>query len=177
MKHTAAIVLAFLAIPGANAVASCRVPAGRTVASGRVAKLIRIPTPQGTALYACIRRSGRKIPLDDNATVPRVAGRWAAWQRPEKSGQWRIAVHDLRTGRERLVDGHVADNSLGLTARGTIVWAQDQDASPRTPLYVNDTLAGGRLLDGGDVDAGSVRLSGRRVTWLSGGDLRSATVR
>ena len=181
MKHMGAKTLASALILAASATpaaaSSCRLPGGRTVAAGRVAKLVRIPTPQGTALYACIRRTGRKIPLDDNATLPRVTGRWVAWQRAERHGQWRIAVHDLRTGHERLVDGHVADASLGLTTRGTIVWAQQQDASALTPLYVNDTTAGGRLLDGGDVDAGSVRLAGRRVTWLSDGYMHSTLVR
>lgn len=172
---TAVVVVA--SAPTAGAAPACHLPGGRTVATGRLAKLIRIPTPDGSALYACIRRTGRKIPLDEDATSARVAGRWAAWQRAGKPGHWRIAVRDLRTGRERLVDGHVAESSLGLTTRGTIVWAQAQDSTSATPLFVNDTLSGGRLLDGGAVDAGSVRLAGRRVSWVSGGEVRSATIR
>lgn len=43
-----------------------------------------------------------------------------------------------------------------------------------TPLFANDVATGGKLLDGGDVDASSVRLAGPRVTWLSGNALRSA---
>jgi hypothetical protein len=172
-----AVAVVLAGAPAADAAPSCRVPGGRTVATGRIAKLIRIPTPDGSALYACIRRSGRKIALDEDATSARVAGRWVAWQRAGRPGRWRIAVHDLRTGRERLVDGHVAANSLGLTTRGTIVWAQDQDTSTATPLFVNDTVSGGRLLDGGEVDAKSVRLSGRRVSWVSGGERHAATVR
>lgn len=169
-------VVAALPAPAAAA-ASCRIPAGRTVATGAVAKLIAVPTPGGSALFACIRRTGRKIALDDSYSDARVAGRWVAWQRAGRPGHWRIAVHDLRSGKERLVNGHVAGHSLGLTARGSIVWAQSLESSSATPLYANEVEAGGRLLDGGDVDAGSVDLAGRRVSWLSGGERRAALLR
>jgi hypothetical protein len=169
-------VLAWVAAP-ADAAPSCRIPGGHTVASGRVAKLIAVPTPEGSALFACIRRSGRKIALDDGYSDARVAGRWVAWQRVSRNHRWRIAVHDLRTGKERLVNGHVAAHSLGVTARGSIVWAQSQDAAAATPLFANEVKAGGRLLDDGDVDAGSVALVGRRVIWLAGGERRTALLR
>jgi hypothetical protein len=164
------------AAPAAQA-ASCRVPGGRTVATGRLAKLIAVPTPDGSALLACLRRSGRKVALDDSFSDARVAGRWVAWQRAGRDGKWRIAVHDLRSGKERLVNGHVAAHSLGLTTRGSIVWAQQQDASTATPLYANEIGSGGRLLDGGDVDATSVDLAGRRVSWFSGDVRRAAILR
>jgi hypothetical protein len=161
----------------ALAAPSCRIPAGRTIASGRVAKLIGVPTPQGEALFACIRRSGRKVALDDSFSNARLTGRWVAWQRAGRPGHWRIAIHDLRTGDERLVDGRVAAHSLGLTARGSIVWADRQDSAPGTPLFANEVGRGGRLLDGGDVDPTSVKLSGRRVTWFSSDVERSAVLR
>jgi hypothetical protein len=172
----AAIALAAAAAP-APAAQSCRLPGGRTVATGQIAKLLAIPTPSGSALFACIRRSGRKVLLDDSYTDARIAGRWVAWQRAGRPGKWRIAVHDLRTGKERLVDGHVAGHALLLTSRGTIVWPQQKDDGPETPLFANDTLAGGRLLDGTSVDPASLRLAGRRVSWRSGGEARSAVVR
>src|SRR3954452_14901861 len=129
MKRTFGGLLAVAALtgaaPGAQA-ASCRIPSGRLVATGEVAKLIAVPTPAGSALVACIRRSGRKVALDDSFGDARVAGRWVAWQRRTGDEHWRIAVHDLRTGRERLVIGHVAAHSLGVTTRGSIVWAQEQ---------------------------------------------------
>ena len=156
---------------------SCRIPGGHAVATGEVAKLIAVPTPAGSALVACIRRSGRKVALDDGFADARVAGRWVAWQRPTDNGGWRIAIHDLRTGKERLVIGHVAAHSLRLTTRGSVVWAQEQDDSPDTPLFANEASSGGRLLDGGPVDAASVDIAGRRVSWLSGGVPRSAIVR
>lgn len=180
MKHTsalAAVTLALIAPAPAGASPSCRLPAGRVVASDRLARLIAVPTPQGPALYACIRRSGRKIALDDSFSDARLTGRWVAWQRAGRPGFWRIVVHNLRTGRERLVDGHVAAHSLGVTARGSIVWAQQQESTSATPLYANEVTSGGRLLDGGDVDARSVTLDGRRVTWLSSGLPRSALLR
>src|SRR4051794_4779180 len=175
----ALVVIALLGAfaPVASASASCRVPAGRTVATGRVAKLISVPTPDGSALFACIRRDGRKIALDDSFADARVAGRWVAWQRAGANGRWRIAVHDLRTGKERLVIGHVADGSLCLTTRGSIAWAQEQESSEATPLYANEIGSGGRLLDGGDVDSTSVDIGGRRVSWMSGGVERSALLR
>lgn len=161
----------------ADAGASCRIPAGRTVAKGRVAVLISVPTPEGAALYACIRRSGRKVPLDDGFSDARVAGRWVAWQRPVRNGRWRVVVHDLRANEERLVNAHVAAHSLVLNTHGSIAWAQEQDGSVATPLYANDFDVGGRLLDDGDVDATSVDLAGRRLTWVSGGVKRSAVLR
>src|SRR3954451_23973677 len=95
------VAVAAIAAPAAQA-ASCRVPGGRTVATGRVAKLIAAPTPEGSALFACIRRTGRKVALDDSFSDARVAGRWVAWQRAGGTGKWRIAVHDLSNGKERL---------------------------------------------------------------------------
>lgn len=171
-----AIALGAAAVPAAAA-PPCRVPGGRVVAAGSVAKLVAIPTPGGSALFACIRRSGRKVLLDDSYTDARLAGRWVAWQRAGRPGKWRIAVHDLRTGKERLVDGHVAGHALLLTPRGTIVWPQQDEGAPETPLFANETLSGGRLLDSASVDPASLRLAGRRVSWLSGGQPRSAVVR
>jgi hypothetical protein len=171
------LFLAFVLAAPANAAASCRVPGGHTVAKGRITVLIAVPTPDGTALLACIRRSGRKVALDDSFADARVAGRWVAWQRASRNGQWRIAVHDLRTGKERLVIGHVAAHSLVLTTRGSIAWAEQLDDSEATPLYANELARGGRLLDGGDVDASSVDIAGRRVFWVSGGVERSAVLR
>jgi hypothetical protein len=179
MKHAAAALAAsvLLAVPGSAVAASCRIPGGRTIASGRVAKLLSVPTPQGPALYACTRRSGRKVALDIDFSDARLAGRWVAWQRPGRPGRWRIAVHDLRTGRERLVDGHVAARSLRLTVRGSVVWAQQPESGTETPLYANETTTGGRLLDGGNVDPTSVKLAGRRVTWFRDDVMYSALVR
>ncbi|MEA2424855.1 MAG: hypothetical protein QOH13_1265 [Thermoleophilaceae bacterium] len=180
--NRAAAFLATLAVcggaPAAVAAApSCHIPGGHTVATGSVAKLISIPAPGNSPLYACIRRSGRKVLLDDSYTDARLAGRWVAWERAGRPGHERIAVHDLRTGKERLVDGHVAAHSLLLTARGTIVWAQRKDDAPDTPVFSNDVVAGGQLLDDGAVDPASLRLAGRRASWLSGGKRRSAVVR
>jgi hypothetical protein len=178
MKRALGVFLltTFAAAAPAHAAGSCRIPAAHVVAGNRTAQLLSIPTPNGSALYACIRRSGRKIALDDSYSDARLSGRWVAWQRAGKPGNWRIAVHDLRTGKERLVDGHEAAHSLRLTTRGTIAWAQQQDAGGTTPLYENSVDAGGRLLDAGDVDASSVRLAGRRLSWLSGGVAHSAIV-
>jgi hypothetical protein len=179
VNRAAAAIACSLVLPApaaAPAAPSCHIPGGRTVATGGIARLIAIPSPGGPALYACIRRSGRKVPLDDSYSDARLSGRWVAWQRAGGPGRWRIDVHDLRSGKERLVDGHVAGHSLQLTARGTIVWAQ-RGEGPATPLFSNDVVSGGHLLDGGDVDPASLRLAGRRVSWLSGGRRRSAIVR
>lgn len=170
------LALAWAAVPAAAA-PSCRIPGGQILATGRLAKLIAVPTPSGRALYACIRRSGRKLPLDDGFSDARLAGRWVAWQRASSGEKWRLVVHDLRTGKERLVIGHVAAHSLVLTTRGSIAWAQRVDTSAATPLYANEPGRSGRLLDGGDVAAGSVALEDRRVTWISGGVERSALLR
>jgi hypothetical protein len=180
MKRAFGGLLAVAALTGgapAAKAASCRIPSGRVVTTGEVAKLVAVPTPRGSALFACIRRSGRKVALDDSYSDARVTGRWVAWQRAGRGGRWRIVVHDLRTGKERLVIGHVAAHSLKLTARGSIAWAQEQDGSPATPLYANEIEDGGRLLDSGDVEAASVDLAGRRLSWLSAGEPRSAILR
>ena len=164
-----AVFLVFSAGPAGASTASCRIPGGKVIASDPLARLISVPTLQGHALYACIRRSGRKVTLDDSFSDARLTGRWVAWQRRGRPDHWRIAVHDLRTGHERLVDGHVAAHSLGVTSRGSIVWAQQQESGTETPLFANEVKAGRRLLDGGAVDAASVRLEGRKVTWLRKG--------
>ena len=178
MRIWASALAAALLLPAsAGAAPSCAIPSGRVLASSSVARLISVPTPEGAALFACIRRSGRKLPLDDTYSDARITGRWVAWERAGRPGRWRIVVHDLRTGKERLVNGHVAAHSLGLTARGSIVWAQRLDTGPQTPLFANEVGHPGRLLDGGEVDATSVRLSGRRVSWFSADVLRSALVR
>lgn len=161
----------------ASAAPSCRIPGGRTIATGQVAKLITVRAPAGRALFACIRRTGRKEYLDDDARAPRVAGRWVAWQRANDAERPRIVVHDLRTGRERLVVGRVAGRALVLTTRGTVAWVQRHLSRPETPLYANDTITGGSLLDGRDVDADSLRIAGRRVFWTAAGSQRSAVVR
>ena len=178
MKRGLAGFVAALALaPAAAAAPSCRIPGGTTVAGGSVAKLIRVPTPSGSALFACIRRSGRKEYLDDDARVPRLAGRWVAWQRTVVPERPRIVVHDLRTGKERLVVGRVASPALVLTTRGTVVWVQESLTDERTPLFVNDTVTGGRLLDAADVTPASLRLAGRRVFWESGGAAHTTVVR
>src|SRR3954453_16993082 len=179
MKHAAAAFLATvfsLLVPSVVQAAPCRIPGGHTITRGAVAKLISVPTPDGAALYACVLRSGRKIALDDSYSDARLAGRWVAWQRAPRPGKWRIAVHDLRTGKERLVDGHVAAHSLRLTLRGSIVWAQELESGPDTPLFANEKKTGGRLLDGGAVDATSVRLAGRRVSWFREDVMYSAVI-
>ena len=180
IHRTSAIVLAVAALgplSPATGAANCRIPSGHVVASDSVARLLAVPTPSGAALFACIRRDGRKIALDDSYSDARITGRWVAWERPGRPGHRRIAVHDLRTGRERLVNGRVAARSLRLSSRGSIVWAQLLDGSSATPLFANEIGRPGRLLDNGEVDATSVRLKGRRVTWFSGDVLHSATVR
>lgn len=179
MKHllrTTFLVLAAVAPPAVGSAPSCHIPAARVVAGDKVAQLLAVPTPSRPALFACIRRSGRKVALDDGFSNARISGRWAAWQRPGRGGVWRIAVHDLRTGSERLVIGQVAAHSLRLTVRGTVVWAQQEQSGTETPLYANEVKTGGRLLDGGDVDPTSVRLRGRRVTWFTRDDIQHSAV-
>jgi hypothetical protein len=179
MKSVLAGLLLGAALVAAPAQAgpSCRIPGGHVVATNGIAQLLSVPTPNGSALFACIRRSGRKVPLDDSYGDARLAGRWVDWQRAGTPGHWRVAVHDLRSGKERLVDAHVAGHSLRLTTRGTIAWAQQLDSGGNTPLYVNALSGGGRLLDGGDVDAGSVRLADGRLRWVSAGVSHSAIIR
>jgi hypothetical protein len=176
LKPVGAVLLTALTLAQpAHAAPSCHIPAGRTFASNRIAKLIRVPTPDGAALYACIRRTGRKVALDIGFADARLAGRWVAWQRRAVRGEWRIDVHDLRTGRERLVDGHVTQDALFLTTTGTIVWAQR--LTDDIGVFANDVATGGHLLGRGAVDPASLRLDGRRVSWRAGGDLYTADVR
>ena len=89
-------------------------------------------------------------------------------------GTWRIDVHDLRSGRERLVIGHVADHAIFLTTTGTIVWAQrlDQDVG----VFANALRSGGRLLDRGAIEPTSLHLSGRHASWQKDGQAYSADV-
>ena len=168
-------VVSMTAPAAAAAQPSCRIPGGRTVARDRVAELIAVPTPQGSALYACIRRNGRKIALADRFTHARLAGRWVAWQR-HAAGSWRIVVYDLRARRARFVDGHVARDALFLTTTGTAVWA-NRLPDESVGVFANDLRTGGHLLGRGAIDPASLRLSGRHVTWREGTDRFSADVR
>jgi hypothetical protein len=154
--------------------ASCRIPAAHVIARGKVAKLLSVPTPDGAALYACIRRSGRKVALDIGFANARLSGRWVAWQR-HAGGKWRIDVHDLRTGRERLIDGHAADRALLLTTTGTAVWAQRFDTE--VGIYANDLRTGGHLLGRGEIQPSTLRLRGRRVSWKAADGDYTADVR
>jgi hypothetical protein len=156
------------------AAASCHIPGGHTIVENRVARLIALPTPDGSALYACIRRSGRKIALDVSFSDARLSGRWVAWQRRE-GGDWRIDVRDLRSGRERLVVGHAAGKALFLTTTGTVVWAQQLDTD--VGVFANDVARGGHLLGRGAIDPASLRLSGHRASWRADGGDYTADVR
>lgn len=176
MKHvggTFACLLVWAA--SAQAAPSCRIPGATTIARGEIAVLLSVPKPRGRVLLACIRRSGRKEYLDDDPRVPRLAGRWVTWETERRAGH-RLVVHDLRTGSERLVVGRVAARALVLTRRGTVAWVQHRAGRAR-PLYANDTEAGGRLLDSGDVDPGSLRLVDRRLSWSSDGLTHSTLLR
>ena len=175
LKHAAAAIVCLLTMAAqASAAPSCRVPGGHTVATDRIARLIGVPTPVGNALYACIRRTGRKVPLDISYSDARLAGRWAAWQRHE-NGRWRIAVRDLRSGRQRLIIGHVAEDALFLTTTGTAVWAQLLPSD--VGVFANSLAGDGRLLGRGAVEPASLRVRGRHVSWRAGGSDYTADVR
>jgi hypothetical protein len=168
------VVLALTAFPAA-ADASCHIPGGRSIARNRVARLISVPSPGGSALFACILRTGRKVALDEPYADARLAGHWVSWQRRNPDGQWRIAVHDLRTGRERFVDGHIAGHAAFLTTTGTAVWAQQ--FSGFVGIFANDLRTGGHVLGKGQIDPASLRLSGRLVSWRQDGADYTADVR
>ena len=133
-----------------------------------------MPTPDGNALYACMRRSGRKIGLDVGYSDARLAGHWVAWER-HAGGEWRIDVHNLRSGRERLIIGHADGAALFLTTTGTAVWAQQLDSD--VGVFANDVTRGGRLLARGAIDPASLRLAGLHVSWRADGGDYSADVR
>jgi hypothetical protein len=160
------LALCLTAAAPAAAAPSCRIPGGQVIATGTVAKLLALPTPDGSALFACIRRTGRKIALDDRYADARLHGRWVAWQR-HSGRQWRIDVHDLRTGRERLVDGHVMAHALFLSSTGTVVWAQDLGQT--VDVVANERAAGGRVLGSGAIDPASLRLRGSVASWRADG--------
>ena len=87
LKHAAAAIVCLLTVAAqASAAPSCRVPGGHTVATDRIARLIGVPTPVGNALYACIRRTGRKVPLDIG-----YLGEWKTpfWVGDENRGELR----------------------------------------------------------------------------------------
>jgi hypothetical protein len=132
------------------------------ITADRIAKLLEVPTPDGGGLYACIRRTGRKVPLDIGFSEARLSGRWVAWER-HPGGEWRIAVHDLRSGRERQIFGHATGHALFLTTTGTAVWAQHLDSD--VGVFANDVRTGGHLLGRGAIDPRSLRLAGHLVSW------------
>lgn len=123
-----------------------------------------------------------------------VAGRFAAYSNYECCGDtgdqvFRFSIRDLRTGRRTF--GFMGGASAveratlhGLTVRhtGSAAWVwshvpQDDPGAQKTVEIYRSPGCGPTVLDQGpDIDSGSLRRAGARVTWRRGGVQRSAAL-
>jgi hypothetical protein len=185
---------------------ACRPPGARTLRRNRRALVVRTRGAPVT-LHACLlaRGSPRAIRLEGqprralDLAGPLVA--YAATDCDVESCGTFVQVLDLRAdhaGLGRIEDGGLppddtaAIGSLQLRANGAVAWiacpvlaAGDgvdpdcREGGSRARVFKRDSFGRRRqLLDRGRaIDATSLRLRGRRLTWRHGGRTRSATLR
>jgi len=198
-----AATIAVLA-PGTAAAGSgptCRPSAHQVLGRSGTAVVFRRRTSAGgeygeeSALYACLKRRQRPLHLTSfgEGQVPKLehvpganpafAGSYVAlaygFVEPAcakymgggpQCEVFVIASFNLRTGRVRATASLPA-SSLVVTLAGWIAWV-----SPTGQLEAVDS--GGKLtLDGGPVEASSVRAAGETIRWSSAGTVHSAELR
>lgn len=203
----AALTLALAAaLPTASSAAtkkrSCSAKGAETVAKNRYVRVYTLAGRRGTdeiaRLYACLRKTNRRVRLDtasDDGYVSaqtfdtvRLNGRFVAWQHSEYDGSCKdqcppgydqtpveLRVANVRTRKVKRVDGSLGEgDALVVTRRGAIAWIE-----PGDPVSVRAVDADGRrvLDEGDDIDGGSLRLSGSTVSWIAGGAPMSAVLR
>jgi hypothetical protein len=202
----AAIVVLVAAAPPAAASAgagkrTCAAKGAKTVAQNRHARVFTTPGRGGDEvgrLYACLRRTGRRVRVDtatdDGYTTSsaynavRLTGRYVAWQHSDfdvsckadcppgyDPSSAHLRVHDLRTRRTRRVAGELGEGTALVLARtGAIAWIQ-----PGSPVSVRAADATGArvLYAGDDIDGGSLTVRGTTVGWIAGGTPMSAELR
>ena len=176
---------------------SCPRADTNTVARNSAVRLFVREADPNSTLYACLRRSRRTIKVvanfDDGLyesaeySNVRLAGYFVAWsfERTDISckadcppnynatSYW-IQRSDLRTGKEKTIDGGVHGSALRINRRGAVAWTEEDNDGLFDVLAYD--RAGKRTLDHGLVPTRSLKFTGRTLRWTNGGVKRSATL-
>jgi hypothetical protein len=185
---------------------SCHKPRGYVVqAKSHEAVVFR--RRSGLRAYGCLYRRGKLVLLSDAVGNYRLAGRYVAYllHSSDTEGTFtRVMVRDLRSGGFRHIeaaysqlpesrpdDGEADAKVTDLTLKrdGAVAWISCPPSDPgANHCYASDPEApyevwradsrGRKLLDASDaVGLRSLHREGARITWLRGGEMRSATLR
>ena len=203
----AALLVALVAAGPAEAVVdakrkrapTCKRKRSKTVRQNSAARVFQKAAGDRTRRYGCLKRRGKSIRLDeayDDGYVMstsyrevRLAGRFVAWEdvstdvsckadcppgyNPETTS---IDVYDLARRRQVSYDGTVLNESLVLTRRGSVAWLQRTSPGIDVEVHIGEGSTR-RLLDRGNVDPDSLRLTGNTVFWTKDGAERSSPIR
>ena len=178
---------------------TCKRKKSKTVRQNRSARVFERSSAVRTRLYGCLRRQGKSIRLaeayDDQYVSStsyqhvRLAGRFVAWEdistdisckadcppgyNPNTTS---IDVYDLARRRKRSFSGTVLNESLVLTNRGSVAWAQRSSTDISVEIHIAEGTSQ-RMLDRGNIDPDSLRLRGRTIFWAKDGAERSSPIR
>ncbi len=144
---------------------------------------------EGVGKYACAKRSGRvhwlAYPDVYGSFVGRLAGPYVAYLEPYVAGckadcppghveTEPVIVLNVLTGRARSTSEPMPVTALHLTAGGTAAFVAPAGRRQRSVRVL--TRWGTRTLDTGAIASRSVRLRGRRLSWVRDGVPRTATL-
>jgi hypothetical protein len=168
------------------------------VAKNRMAVVFTVDRSSGDAqqtLFGCMRSKGVRLRLVDSFDADFVSsvlfgqvvlnGRFVAWQwtstdisckadcPPDyEPTTYQIERGDLKTRKSLKWDGGFADgNSLRLSDKGNTAWVQPSATGHDVHTGM---LAGNTVIDSGDIDPASLRLTGTNLSWTNAGTGRSA---
>lgn len=179
-----AAILAVLALPSSAGAATCGETGSRTRAENSVA---RVYEDQSEDTIACSKANGRAelIAIDAYEYLPLlvlrghyVAYHWRACEAGDSPCYASLILRDVRR-KEPAFSTDDFPLRLLLRSNGSLAWSIDDRAYPdRGGSIHRRTRAGITRLDRGPgVDPESLRLRGRKLSWLSNGARRRATLR
>lgn len=198
-----------LAMPAAGASAdaqssrakSCKVRGSQTIDQNRTARVYEVAARGSgdvtSRLFACIRRTGRKIELEeasdngldqsDSYGTVRLNGRFVAWSETVTDASCRadcppgfdgtttgVTVRDLRARRARGVETSMAVTDLVVTTRGIAAWIEGTSDGAEVRSWTPGSST--TLLDSGAIALTSLRLVRDVASWRKGGSTFSATL-
>lgn len=172
--------------PSDAGAASCASKGSRTFAQNDQARLFR---DADLNWLVCSRTTGNAVVLasdpEEWLTRWKLGGSFIAyyWNACEPPGDGPcygdLRVLDVRRGRYAHSIGDNEPFAIVVHPNGALAWTEEGYGGEDTGGYVyRSTFRGKTRLDRGpDVDPGSLRLRGRKVSWVNGGRVRRATLR
>ena len=178
---------------------TCNLKGSKTVLQNRNVRLFELRITDGKRLYGCLKRVGKRRRLtkafDDGYTQSsdygsiRLAGRFVAWQDIAtdisckadcppgyNADSSSISVYDLARRRSRTFSGTPLNESLLVTRRGSLAWAQRSQTDTAVEVYAAEGRTA-RMLDRGNVDPDTLKVRGATLVWMKDGIERSAPFR